>query len=148
MGLFSFGMTLNRVLFLSKVLHCYGSETWDLSQNIANQFWKACGQAARRMLDLPPQCPSNVINTIYNMEISKTMVLKKCRNLIECFKVSENNKMQCVYANAMSDARSIIRCNLRVIDSEWGGLQLPQFSPVVSPEYTAISELLEVRQGL
>ena len=56
--------------------------------------------------------------------------------------------MQCIYDNAMSDARSIVRCNLRAINNEWGSLQPPHFSPEISPEFTAITELLEVRQGL
>ena len=52
-----------------------------------------------------------------------------------------------MFANAMNDARSMMRSNLEIIKSEWGGLEAPSSTGMVTPEGCAVQELLEVREG-
>ena len=134
-------------LFRSKVLHCYGSETWDLSNRRVDDFGRACGQAARRLHGLPPQCPSSFMNTLFGMDLKNSVIYKKFISLINCFKSSINDKMKCIYYNAIDDARSVIRRNLCVIVEQWGSLTMPDITRDRSPEYHAMLELLDVREG-
>ena len=135
-------------LFNAKCLHCYGSETWDLSSNVCNLFWSAAGQAARCLLGLPPCCPTTIVNTIFKRDVVKALVFRKSLGLIENLKQSTNEHVRFIYDNAMKDSRSIIRRNIDVICREWGGLTCPPFVPECSPTCAAICELLDVRDDL
>ena len=60
------------MLFKSKCSHAYGSETWDLAAKDVIMYLKAVGQAGRRVLGLPPCCPSTIVNTLFNCDLSKS----------------------------------------------------------------------------
>lgn len=129
-------------LFVSQCVHAYGAETWDLSANECQAYYGACRQAVRRVMGLPPSCPSSIVDSLSGIPNGETVVMKKARSIIKCFEMSDNVHVAAMYQQAMSDCRSIIRKNLNVIDKH-------VFVPVndVSPECYAIKELLDVRDG-
>ena len=138
---------MKQQLFLCKCLHAYGAESWNLGSSGAAIFWKASGQAARRVVGLPPSCHTTIVDTLYGTRVAKTATYKKFLGLIKACKESDNEKVNFVFQNAMADARSLIRQNLDVNNREWGGYAPPQFLPDSSPECLAIQELLGVREG-
>ena len=123
------------------------SESWDLGGRDAPIFWRATGQAARRLVELPPSCRTSIVDTIYRARIAKTTVFKKSLGLINAFRETNNVKVNFMYHVAMADSRSIIRRNLTCIYKDWGGYNPP--APIVdsSPECLGIQELLGIRHG-
>ena len=140
-------LKVKQKLFLSQCLHSYGAETWNFSSNETDTFWKASGQAARRVVGLPPCCPSSFVDTLYGAKVVKTATFKKFLGLVKALKESKNEKTNYMFHVAMSDARSLIRKNMAIVQNEWGGLTVPPFRPDVSPECLGIQELVGVRQG-
>ena len=131
-------------LFFSLCCHAYGTETWDLTDMACNSYWAACKQAVRRVMGLPPSCPSVIVDSLSGIPNGQKIVLRKAESIINCFKMSDNVYVSALYAQSMSDSRSMIRKNLDVIEqnkSEHG------VSNDVTPECLAIKELLEVRDG-
>ena len=144
--LFNLSRNVKCKLFLSKCAHGYGAETWDMSRNESNVYFKAVGQAARRVLGLPPCCPSLIVNALFDCDVTKCHTYQKAVSLIESFRTSDNEIMQMIYSNAMADPNSYIRRNLYCITKTWGSLVKPAFSKVITPELTGITELLDVRE--
>ena len=131
-------------LFFSLCCHAYGTETWDLTDMACNAYWAACKQAVRRVMGLPPSCPSVIVDTLSGIPNGQKIVLRKAESIINCFKMSDNVYVSAMYAQSMSDSRSMIRKNLDVI------AQIKREHVVlndVSPDCLAIKELLEVRDG-
>ena len=135
------------MLFKSKCSHAYGSETWDLAAKDVIMYLKAVGQAGRRVLGLPPCCPSTIVNTLFNCDVSKSHTYTKALSLIKTFQKSSNEIMSCIFVNAINDCNSYISRNLNVIREAWGGDESPPFIPDQSPICVGIMELLDVREG-
>ena len=135
-------------LFSCKCAHAYGSESWNLADRATNEYWSAYGRGARRLLGIPPSCPTVTIQAILGNNGAFNMVCKKSFRLINTFRLSMNDRMQFIYEVAMTDARSIIRKNSFIIEEAWGGHQPPRFVRDCSPITLGIIELLEVREGL
>ena len=135
------------MFFRSKCAHAYGAETWDLSSQDVITYLKAVGQAGRRVLGLPPSCPSSVVNTVFGCEINTSHIFMKAMSLIKTFKESRNTIMSCIYNNAINDSNSYISNNIKVVSDKWGGNVKPALIPDVSPVCTGIIELLDVREG-
>ena len=140
-------IAVKQKLFLTQCLHAYGSETWNLGGTDASMFWRATGQAARRLVELPPSCRTSIVDTIYKARIAKTMVFKKCLSMINAFRESKNVKVNFMYHVAMADSRSIIRRNLDCIHKEWGGYNPPALIADTSPECVGIQELIGIRHS-
>ena len=121
--------------------HSYGAETWDVSKGVCSRYWQAWGQAARRLLGLPPSCLSRIIETIFDGRSGIRVVYRKVNNIIECFRTSDNEYVKFIYDNSSQDARSIIRCNKFTIANA------SMYEPDESPEYFAVNELLDIREG-
>ena len=135
-------------LFASKCAHSYGAECWDLSSNVCNMYWKASAQALRRILGLPPSCPSEIVNTVSNGVNGKFIVYKKAMGIITTLKNTENPYVNFLYANAVCDARSIISRNMSKIAHEWGdSLQRPPFVPCRTPECQGVLDMLDLREN-
>ena len=129
------------VLFYSKCVHAYGAETWDLSANECLAYWAACRQAMRRVMGLPPSCPSAIVESISGIPSGHSVVIKKAQNIINCFAMSDNVFVANIYKQSMYDHRSIIRRNLDVI------VKHNDINHVLTPECQAVRELLDVRDG-
>ena len=135
-------------LFASKCAHAYGSETWDMTNSVCNMYWKASAQALRRILGLPPSCPSIIVETVANGVNGRFVVYKKVVGIVTSFEKSDNPYVKFVYENAVRDARSIISRNMSAITREWGGsMQKPQFVPCHTPECLGVMEMLDIREN-
>ena len=102
------------LLFKSKCAHAYGSETWDLESKDVIMYLKAVGQAGRRVLGLPPCCPSSVVNTIFNCDVNKSHIYTKTLSLIKTFEKSCNEIMSFIFVNAINDCNSYISRTVRL----------------------------------
>ena len=121
--------------------------TWGLSKDECNVYFKAVGQAARRVLGLPPCCPSDFVNNIHDCEVTKAHTYKKTLSLIDSFRKSDNAIMNMIYTNAISDPYSYMSRNLYRISKEWNSLKKPSFVENITPAYLGIIEMLDVRDG-
>ena len=135
-------------LFSTLCFHAYGAEIWKFRDRSTESFWNAWGRGARRMLGVPPSCPSAILHSIMGVNGGKQAIMKKFVRLAECFRDSDNDRMQFIYDIAMCDNRSIMRGNLEFIKEEWNGkVKPPRFEPVQSPECEVVKEMLEIRDG-
>ena len=131
------------VLFYSKCVHAYGAETWDLSSNDCLEYWAACRQALRRVMGLPPSCPSAIVDTISGIPNGPSVVIKKAQNIINCCAMSDNVYVSNMYNQSMNDHRSLMRRNLEAISKHTSSI----VSHDITPECQAVRELLDVRDG-
>ena len=135
-------------LFTVKCAHAYGSETWLFSDNSTKRFWSAYGQGARRLLGVPPSCPTTVIESIVRVKGAPHATMKKFLNLVDSMDKSCNLKIKFIFDNAMADARSVIRKNLAFIDDLWGNHGPPSVDTDDNSELTrSICQLLKAREG-
>ena len=116
--------------------------------SVKSTYWAACRQAARKVLGVPTFCATSIVNTLFKKDVVKCTVFRKFLSLNRCLETSTNETARFMYFNAISDARSIIARNLNCIKTEWGSLDEPCVVDDISPECSAVKELLDVRQGL
>ena len=118
-----------------------------MSQKEVEQYWRATGQAARRAIGLPSYCASTIVNEFYRQDIRKRHVLKKIVSLTDSMKNNVNEKVKFIHANALDDARSVMRANIEYVQQEWGSVREPNFSQDASDLYLRLKYLLELRTG-
>ena len=135
-------------MFNVKCAHAYGSETWQFSDKCTMSYWTAYGQGARRLLGLPPSCPSLSVQTYLGSNNVKNMVMKKFINLVKCMQLSSNSRLKFIHDVAMADARSFIRKNISYVVAEWGNMVPPVFVPDVGETTVRIRELIDFRDGV
>ena len=134
-------------IFTVKCAHSYGSETWNLTDKAVNGYWSAYGQSARRLLGLPPSCPTVTVDSIVGAKAAPHVMYKKFMNLMDSMKTSVNSRIRFIFENSMADARSYIRRNIAQVTESWGGMQPPLFSPDNSQRTIDIKTLLDAREG-
>ena len=134
-------------IFTVKCAHAYGADTWNFSDRCTSGYWTAYGQSVRRLLGLPPSCPSITVDAIVGTKGAPQVIFKKFLNLTKSMNESDNSRVKFMFDNAMADARSLIRKNIACIKESWGGLQPPPFSPDSSDRTKNVRELLDAREG-
>ena len=134
-------------LFTAKCAHAYGSETWLFNDKATQGYWAAYGQGARRLLGVPPSCPSTVIESIIQTKGAPHVNLMKFLNLIKSMKNSDNSRIRFIYDTSNADARSLMRRNLAFIYEIWGGWIPPVVTPDNSGLTAEICQLLDARAG-
>ena len=134
-------------LFTVKCAHAYGSETWLFNDKSSKGYWSAYGQGVRRLLGVPPSCPTIVIESITGTKGAPHVNLMKFINLAKSMENSENSKIKFIYDIAAADARSVISRNLAYINELWGSLTPPVVTPDASGLTEDICQLLDAREG-
>ena len=135
------------LLFNVKCAHAYGSEIWMFDDRSTREYLAAYGQGARRLLGVPPSCPSATVSSLLCCNGVINVIMKKFINLANNMKLSLNGRLKFIYDNAIRDARSIIRKNLAFVEAEWGNLVPPVFVPDDSQVTRGIRELIDARDG-
>ena len=134
-------------LFTVKCAHAYGSEAWVFNDKSTKGYWSAYGQGVRRLLGVPPSCPTTVIESITGTKGAPHVNLMKFINLAKSMKNSVNSRIKFIYDIASADARSVISRNLAYINELWGSLNPPVVTPDGSGLTEDICQLLDAREG-